>query len=186
MYIPSLPISLLLLTLPFTISTPLTPRDATTVQTDLSSIATDLSTLTSAVNSYTGGLTAALSIQRKEEAVEHDIDTAIADTHAATAFTTSESSAVAAAWAGLQPDIDSSLGALVSKVLLRFFIFSHWCIRLDGLMGVEIALRVRRRRRHRAARSEQSEDEDGWAVDCVAGQGYGGGQGDDCVEDGGV
>ncbi|PLB51329.1 hypothetical protein P170DRAFT_509323 [Aspergillus steynii IBT 23096] len=117
MYIsPRLPLLVLTLFTPFISSTPLlTTRDASAVQSDLAKIATDLRTLTTAVNGYTGGLTAALQIQTKESAVEDDINKAITDTNAASAFTASESSAITAALVGLEPDIDSSLTALVSK-----------------------------------------------------------------------
>ncbi|KAK1147205.1 hypothetical protein N8T08_001944 [Aspergillus melleus] len=117
MYIPThLPLLVLSLFTPVITSSPvLATRDASAVKTDLAKIATDLDTLTTAVNDFTGGLTAALAIQTKEQAVENDIDKATTDTNAASAFTGAESSAITTALLGLEPNIDSSLGALVSK-----------------------------------------------------------------------
>lgn len=96
--------------------TPIVQRSAATVLTDLATIGTDLSTLTTAVQSYTGGLTAALVIATDETTLDTAINQATTDATAASSFTTSESTSVVAAVASLAPMITTGLSALASKV----------------------------------------------------------------------
>lgn len=149
MHIPThLPLLFLTLFTPLITSSPvavsLEARDASAVKTDLSKIATDLDALTGAVKDFSGGVSAALKIQSKEQAVEKGIDKAISDTDAAKEFSESESSDITKALLGLEPNIKSSLGALVEKVGPFSLLFSSpfllFCLRgavvVDQLMCV--------------------------------------------------
>lgn len=149
MHIPThLPLLFLTLFTPLITSSPvavsLEARDASAVKTDLSKIATDLDALTGAVKDFSGGLSAALKIQSKEQAVEKGIDKAISDTNAAKEFSKSESSDITKALLGLEPNIKSSLGALVEKVGPFSLLFSspfllfrlHGAVVVDQLMCV--------------------------------------------------
>ena len=111
-------IPLLLALLPFTSTTPLDRRDASTVIADLNTISADIADFDAAVNTFDGSLAQALAIQTKENHMEDDIQTAIGDTQSSAAFTTAESTDVTNTLLDLEPNILSSVDLVVSKVCL--------------------------------------------------------------------
>jgi hypothetical protein len=105
-----------LLTLSVATCTPIARRTAATVLADLASIGTDLTTLTSVVNSYTGGLTEAITIATDDSTLDTAIKQATTDTKAAGAFSVADSASITAALKTLAPEITAGLSALASKV----------------------------------------------------------------------
>lgn len=92
------------------------PRQASTIQTDLNNINSGVTDLKNSVNSYNGGLFAALPIQSKASDLQKEIDSATDDANASPAIGESDSASIVAYIQNtLEPNIDSTLDALVAK-----------------------------------------------------------------------
>jgi hypothetical protein len=92
------------------------PRQAATIQSDLNSINDGVTALRSSVNSYNGGLFAALPIQQRAQDLQAEIETATDNANASPAINEADSASIVAYITNtLEPNIDGTLKALVSK-----------------------------------------------------------------------
>ncbi|RAL06902.1 uncharacterized protein BO97DRAFT_447229 [Aspergillus homomorphus CBS 101889] len=94
---------------------PISKRDGATVLTDLKTVGTDVTTLKTDVTNWTGDLLAALGILSDYNAVKSALDTAITDTAAASAFSTSESSSITSEVSTLAVLIVATLNEIIAK-----------------------------------------------------------------------
>lgn len=98
------------------VSAAVLPRQAATIQTDLNPINSGVTDLKNSVNSYNGGLFAALPVQTRAGDLQNEIESATTNANASPAVNEADSASIDAYITNtLSPNIDSTLDALVAK-----------------------------------------------------------------------
>ena len=89
--------------------------DTSTILSDISTINSNVKALTSAVNSYNGGLLAAIPITNAESTLDTSIKQGTSDAQSTSQRSSTDSNTIIAAIMNLTPDIEAALTAVVNK-----------------------------------------------------------------------